>query len=497
MGLMQVRSSLLLGLALAVSACASGSIERADAYEAQFDRLMALRAYPAALASINKAIAHDDTNPRRYTKRAELQLSIGRPSDAVGSFQQALDLQPDNIEALQNLAILAARSGKEDIARRYIDPLMALSPNDPAALLASGTLALAQNHPADTLKFSDRFIALLPNNAEGYAMKARALDGLGRTAEAIGLLEKRAATVSDSRGLLLPLMSLYRRDGNLEGIRNTAIRLMPLYPDDPRYALESARAYAARGRPDRARAITGDLVRRYAGNADVLIAVADLWREVGSAEQGRAELLDIAARSSPRIRAVLADKLTDMGDPQAAAQMLAPLAPADVTSDNVDAQARYARALFAAGRSGPARAKVDAVLAFDRSNAVALLISARLKFQARDYRGAVTDAQLVSSDDDQNAEAALLIPRIYAAQGNQILAAGAFGSARRNFPDSAVISRAEIDWLLAQGRNEEAAQRAAAFFHTHPRSGPASQTYRYVCVHTRAETCRFDAASMS
>jgi hypothetical protein len=320
-------------------------------------------------------------------------------------------------------------------------------------------------------------------------LKAKALDGMGQTREAIAMLEKRAAVAENPKDILYQIMSFYRRTGNLQGIRATAIRMMPLFPDDPRYALEAARAYVAKGQQDKAKAIIDDLLQRFHNNADLLIAIGNFWRDTQSIEVARSELLRIATGAPPRVRSALADQLIDMGDPQHALKLLASLAPAEISGRNVDAQTHYARALLATGQVAQAQAKVAAVLDFDQSNPEALLIRSRIKLLAKDYRGAFTDAQLVTNDDDSNEEGALLVAQIYAAQGNQVLAAGAFGNARQKFPDSTDALKAEVDWLLSQKRNEEAAQRAVAFYHIHPRSGPAKTIYDDTCRKTRAMAC--------
>ena len=478
----------LFGLLLMLGACRS-SLEKADAYESLYDRQMARGAYPAALQSIRQAISYDDTTSRRYIKLAELQMQMGAPVGAINAYQAALDLQPDNIEALRNLAVLTVRVGQFDQARRYIDPLLALSANDPAGLLASGFLALGERRYQDAIGLSDQVVTALPDRAEGYVLKARALDGLGHTGQAIDLLEKRAAVAGDPKDLLAQLMSFYRRIGDMRGIRSTAIRMMPLFPNDPRYALESARAYAAEGKSDKADQIIGGLLRRYAADPTVLTAVSDFWRDTQPSATARAKVVKLAAASPPGVRSALADELIDMGDPQASVKLLEPLAPAGVTGDNIDIQTHFARALLAAGQTARAQAKVDAVLAYDADNSEALLTRARIRLKARDYRGAFTDAQLVTNDDETNEGAALLVAQIHAAQGNQVLAAGAFGNLRQKFPHSSNALKAEVDWLLSQQRNEEAAQRAATFFKIHPRSGPAMQIFHDVCAKTHASAC--------
>lgn len=477
-----------------LSACHSAE-DRANAYEGQYDRMMAVQAFPAALSSIQKAVKADDSSARRYLKLAEVQMALNRPAAAAPSFQAALDLEPDNIEALQNLSILSVRGGQYDTARRYIDPLLALSPNDPAGLLASGAIALAQRRFAEAASLSDKIIAAMPDRAEGYVLKAKSLDSVGKTREAIDMLEARILAAEDPKDLLIQVMTDYRKIGDTQGIRTTAIRLMPLFPDDPRYALESARAYHALGKTDQVRTIIDDLEKRFARSIDVMLAVANFWRDTQPLLVARREIARMAAAATPRVRSALADRLIDFGDAKNAARLLASLAPENVTGTNVDSQTHYARALLATGDVARTQAKVDAVIAYDAGNSEALLLRSRLKLLARNYRGAFTDAQLVANDDEQNEQALLLVAEIYAAQGNQLLAAGAYGNARRQFPTSVTALRAEIAWLIAQDRLEEAGQRAAAFYHARPRDSQAEQTYRDVCRKTRAAACNYSRGS--
>lgn len=481
---------------LLLAGCQSDA-EKAAAYEAQYDRLMALGAYPAALKSIQTAVSYDDSSPRRFIKLGELQLMTGKPVAAAASFQSALDLEPDNIEALENLAILYAHGGQFDVAKRYIDPLLALSANDPLGLLASGAIAINQHRFQDAVGLGDRIIATVPDRPDGYVLKARALDSLGKTRDAVDLLEKRAAVADDPKELLFQLLALYRKLGEVHGIRATAIRMMPLYPNDPRYAIESARAYVAERKADKAGEIIDDLLKRFAHNPDVLLAIGGFWRDTEPPEMARTKIARLAAASPPRVRSALADQLIDLGDPRAALELLGAMAPANVTSDNIDSQTHYARALLAAGQLEQAKAKVAAVLAFDHANPEALLVRARLKLLAKDYRGAFTDAQLVANDDETNEEAALLVAQIYAAEGNQVLAAGAFGTARQQFPNSTAALKAETDWLISQNRGQEAAQRAVSFFATHRRNGSAAQILHDVCKRTRAAACAPQAPSVA
>jgi tetratricopeptide (TPR) repeat protein len=483
---------MMLALLLTLPACRS-AVEKANALEATYDRQVNRRIYSGALASIQQAVKQDENEPRRWLKLAKVQDLMNRPAAAAVSYQRALDLQPYNIEALENLAVLSVRGGQFEQAKRYIDPLLVLQPNDLAGLLSAGAVAMNEKRFADAEKLADGIIAAAPDRQEGYVLRARVLELTKRPADAIKLLEERQTLDPDNRDLPQELMSMYRRMGSREGIRRTAIRLMAMFPNDPRYALESVRAYHGMNRDDQARGILGTVTNRYSASVPVMMAVAGLWRDIETPAVAAGRIAADAARSPPRVRAALADLLITMGEPARAVALLSPVAAAPVTVANIDMQTIYARALYALGRTDEVHRKVDALLGFDRANPVALLLRARFALARGDFQNAATDAAVVASDDDQNQEAAMLLATIYVAQGNALLAAKAFGEARSKFPDSARVMRAQTQWLLDAKRPDEAVDIASAYAHAHRQRVDGWQVYRDVCISARNAMCEAEA----
>ena len=485
-------ASIALALLLLVPGCKSG-VETADAQEAEYDRLIARKDYPNAMRAIRRAVDSDENEPRRWLKLAHLHDLLDRPADAANAYQRAIDLQPYNVEALENLAILNVRANQYDIAKRYIDPLMLLQPNDLAGLLASGAVALHEKRYVDADRFAGQIIANGPVTEDGYVLRARIYELTGRAVAATKMLEERQMRDPDARDVATELLGLYRRMGDRDGVRRTAIRLMGLFPDDPRYALESVRAYHAYNRDPEARAVLTELTARYARNTPVMLAVAGLRLDIEPRATALAQIVDSAGQAPARVRAALADFLTDLGEPARAAALLAPIAAAPVRVDTVDLQAAYARALFALGRTGEVQRKIDAILLFDAANPTALLLRARLAYARGDYLKAETDAGVVASDDDSNEDAALLVAQIYAAQGNRVLASKAYADAHDAFPDSTNIVRAQTQWLVAQRRAGEATAIAASFAHTHRGQIAAWQAYRDICAAAHDATCLAEA----
>jgi tetratricopeptide (TPR) repeat protein len=474
---------------VAITGC-TPKAEKADGYEALHDRLMTVRAFPAALKSIQKAIEYDPDNAQRWLKLARVRDRLSQPAAAATAYQRALDLQPDNIEALQNLSVLAVRAREYDLARRYIEPLLLLSPNDRTGLLTKGAAAIGQRRFDEASSAAESLIETDPSLSDGYILKARLLDTTGKTREAAKLMAERSQSDPSNKDILTQLLSLYRKLGDRDGVRETAIRLMPLMPDDPRYAMEAARAFKAKGDVTRAGEIVDQLKSRFAKSPGVMVAIADFWRNTLPATAASAQIAEAAKTAPLPVKVALARSLIGMGQAATAVEVLQPVTRGEITARTVEAHALFARALLAAGRPADADMRVAAVLAFDEGQPEALIVSTRRLLDQRRFREAANTVQRVISDDETNEEAALLLADVYVAQGNDLLAGGAFGSARQNFPDSIALLRSEVRWLRQEGRVEEAAQRATSFLTRNRGNVVAKQIRADLCRGSTSPTCQ-------
>ena len=70
---------------------------------------------------------------------ARSQLALGSPGLALEAFRKAAREQPDNPLALSGIADSYAAMGRDDLARRYYEAALALTPQDPILLQAVST----------------------------------------------------------------------------------------------------------------------------------------------------------------------------------------------------------------------------------------------------------------------------------------------------------------------------------------------------------------------
>ena len=436
----------------------------------------------AAAQAMQKAINNDSNEPRRWLKLGRIQRQMNQNALAAGSYQHALDLDPANIEGLENMAILEVRGGQYKEARTYVDPLLSLAPDDVAGLLAMGAIKMYQGDYTEANKFADQLIKVDPAGVGGYSLKAHVLEAQGHPGAAATVLAQQVALNPSDVDLALQVMDLYRKSGNRQGVRDTALILTKLKPDDPRYKLESARALHAQGKDAEANAAIAHLQQQFRGNPDVIEAIAQYWFATQTRDAAFARVIDMFQKLAGRSKAALGDLLIDEGHAADVVRLLAPSASVDVDQGNVEVRASYARALMAIGKTAQARQVAEDVLGFDGVNDEALVVHAATSLAKHDYDAALTDAQLAISSNPQNEEAALLIPKIYMAKKNPIMAEQAYGDAQNNNPGSIAVFQARMAWFVGQKRIADAIGIAGNFTHAHPGNADAWRIYHQLCV---------------
>jgi len=491
-----IRLGLSLALAAALAACGP-NVPKADAYEQTADGMMAASAFVPAMSMMERSIKYDPNEPRRWVKLGRAQRAAEQPALAAMSYQRALDLDPANIEALENMAVLLVRAGRYDEAKGYVDPLMSLQPDDIAGLLSLGAIAMFRQQYAEADKYADKLIQAAPSSIGGYTLKARVYAAQGKMKEAAAVLAQQVALNPTDPDLALQLMDFYKASKSVTGIRNTAKVLAALMPNDPRYQMEMVRAYHAEGKEDQANDILGKILVRYRGNADVMKAVARYWRGSMPRDQALAKIVDLTSKLGGHAKSELANMLIDEGLAATAVKLLEKDAAANVDPGNTDLHATYARGLLAIGKTGDAGYQAFRVLDFDYTNPVALVVRARITFATKDYPKALNDAQNALSNDRTSEEALLLIPQIYMAMGNKVLAERGWGDAQAALPHSGRVNRAWTAWLVSQGRQDDALDVMSTFARGNPNDFETWRAYRDLCVAAKDKCARTAAQQLA
>jgi tetratricopeptide (TPR) repeat protein len=112
--------------------------------------------------------AGEDNAAVRYLLAVALQAA-GRPqSEVVAQFQRALQLRPDYINAITQLAIIAISNGRMEEARTLVEKAARLEPNNPGMHSNLGALALRTGKVDEAIRHYETVLRLDPTSAGAH-----------------------------------------------------------------------------------------------------------------------------------------------------------------------------------------------------------------------------------------------------------------------------------------------------------------------------------------
>lgn len=155
--------------------------------------LLAQEKYEPAAEVLGRAAERFERDAHLHFLQGIALRQLGRRDAAQRALRRALELAPDNYEALLNCSANAILLGDPDEARRHALRALALRPNDARSLLVGADAAAAAGVHGEAVELYRRAIAIDPQSAEAYANLTDALIASGRGGEAVAAAEQAVA----------------------------------------------------------------------------------------------------------------------------------------------------------------------------------------------------------------------------------------------------------------------------------------------------------------
>jgi len=168
------------------------------ALEMKGDALTNLGRRPEALAAYEAATAMDPSNANVRQKIEEVRVDVpgllsraligsasGNYGKALSLFDDILEVEPSNVNALIGKAVAYRRSGKPQEALNCLDLVLGVQPSNAAALLNCGNILLEEGDMEGALDAFDRLTTLYPNDEEAWAGQGDVLVKMGRDDDAL------------------------------------------------------------------------------------------------------------------------------------------------------------------------------------------------------------------------------------------------------------------------------------------------------------------------
>jgi protein O-GlcNAc transferase len=269
----------------------------------------------AALSLVEGAIAADPGEPRYHFVLGQSLQALRRWDKAIGAYETALKLQPEFVDAWNNLGICrqlrrqfpqAAAAYRQALAldpanagvmanlgtvlremgdwAQAVELLRAASNLEPSAASHAVNLGIAywnQGNFADAERTLKQALALAPNDAEALFNLGNALHGLGRPREAIERYRQALALRPDYVDSLINLGNVLSEIGEFgagQAAYDDALRIRP----DSIVALNNvACLMRIMGRVDDAEAALSRALQLDPGNATLHDTIGNVYKDAG------------------------------------------------------------------------------------------------------------------------------------------------------------------------------------------------------------------------
>jgi len=414
----------------------------------------------AALASIDKLLDRAPDNFDAWTYRAELLRALDRVDDALAAYNKVLKMDPRNFVALYNRSALLLGLGRLDDAADAARKMRQLYKDQPDAIVQEGVVQLAQGKSREALDAAQTSLQLAPNFAKGLLLAGLANHRLNQLEQADEMLTAYLAA----------------RPANLmaqRALADTAIKL---------------------GQSKRALEILTKALEEHAGDARLLVLAGDASIALGDKTKA-AEFYDKAAAAKPDDDAIALRRAfanfgggksqEDLAELQAALSTVKQASGADeelIRTLLVQGQVDQAwDALLGLEKRAPDSPITHnlrgAILATkgDRTGAVAAFEAAlaanpkflpaarnlaRLDMAAGNKASARGRFESVLAADAKNVPALLALAELETGLGERDSAVKTLRRALEIAPDSLLANKRLVALLVAQGKNQDAAESA-------------------------------------
>jgi tetratricopeptide (TPR) repeat protein len=187
-----------------------------------------------ALALARDLASAHPTDPRAWTLQGIALKGLDRPQESLSAFEHALQIDPNNVAALEAAAQLEFQAGSPE-ALPFLEKLLVLNPDDQTSHAMTAALAFRQKDCAATVLHYTKSPQVVANDVSALSQFGACLVHLNRSAEALPVFQRIAELRPRDPRVLYDLgLAQYGARHYEDAIRT----LLPLTEDGP----ESQRA---------------------------------------------------------------------------------------------------------------------------------------------------------------------------------------------------------------------------------------------------------------
>jgi tetratricopeptide (TPR) repeat protein len=172
--------------------------------------------YQQAVATWNQALELSPDDAKAHNSLGVAMAATGRTAEAAAHYRKAMELEPDYADSYSNLGILYAQAGDLDHAIPLLQKALELSPWDAKAYSNLGNALASAGKIEESISYSRKAVQISPDDPEANANLGVGLARSGKLDEAIERFQKALAGAPDSAAIHANLGGALIEKGRLE-----------------------------------------------------------------------------------------------------------------------------------------------------------------------------------------------------------------------------------------------------------------------------------------
>ncbi|MEM1379822.1 MAG: tetratricopeptide repeat protein [Pseudomonadota bacterium] len=408
----------------------------------------------SALAVALVACESGEEKATKFTTNAQEYLAEGELDRARIQFQNALENDPNNADALRGAAEVAELEERFGDQMRLLQRLANVEPDNMVALAKSARLNLLAGRPERALNRASRVLEREPTNLEAITVKGAAqvllndLDGASETLEvglaqdpnnsevrnllaaryvrdedyasATTLIEEGLATDPDNEALLVVRLLLSQRRQDVDGMDDTLQRLVNVNPDNGFYKERYAEfLLLARRDFDRARSLLREALPTLEEKATAVGRYVGIIRNQEGAEAGEKALIEIIEQypDDETLLFALPSYFCEVGEDERCISELKKLEASEEATVRHQAKVQLGERVFAESDYDGALVYAEQVLSEDDSEPNALTLKGKVQLATDQPQIAIETLRSALAQERNKESAQILLGLAYEADG--------------------------------------------------------------------------------
>jgi len=127
--------------------------------------------YDLALSYFDRVLEIEPENLKALNAKGVISAKTEKYDDALSYFDKILEIEPDNVDVLNNKIALFLELGKQENAMHHMDRVLEIEPDNVQVLFTKGEIHLEKKEYEQALSYLDRVLQIEPDNLKALNAK--------------------------------------------------------------------------------------------------------------------------------------------------------------------------------------------------------------------------------------------------------------------------------------------------------------------------------------